>query len=239
MPIFSLLEEGNGGGLVGGNTTTVVLHSTVLPDRVRLLASMLGAHGINLVEAPVSGGPDRARNGELTAFMAGTASAIAAVRSLLDAIASERFVLGEIGAAAATKLANQLVMFAATDAVYEALNLTQAFGVDRDEALKAIAAATGDTWVGRNWGFYDSVVRDYDSGRTEPALRPWRKDLREFLSVADGAGVPAPMARYLVDSVGDRIESQATNSRPPRLSTSTRTSLATSSRDVGLARVSS
>lgn len=208
-PVFSLLEEGEGGGLVGSKTKIVVLHSTVLPDRARMLESMLGAHGIALVEVPVSGGPDRARRGELTAFVAGTASSVASVKSLLNALASECFILGAVGAAAATKLANQLVMFAAVDAVHEAVSLTQAFEVDRDAALNAIAMATGDTWVGRNWGFFDSIVRDYDCGGTDPALRPWRKDLREFLDAADSAGIPAPMARHLVDSVGDRIESHA------------------------------
>lgn len=190
-------------------TQTVILHSTVLPQRVRDLEDALSARGIHLVEAPVSGGPARARRGELTLMLGGSSHAIAGVEPVLAALAARRFLLGEMGAASATKLANQLMMFAAVGVAHEALGLTDAFGVDRDAALEAISASTGDTWVGRNWTFFDGIVADYDANGTPADQRPWRKDLREFIDSADAAGLDAPLAHRLVGTVGDRIELSA------------------------------
>lgn len=188
---------------------TVVLHSTVLPQRARDLETALAARGIRLVEAPVSGGPERARRGELTLMLGGSAEAIAGVEPVLTALAARRFTLGGIGAGSATKLANQLVMFAAVGVAHEALGLTEIFGVEREAALEAISASTGDTWVGRNWGFFDGIVADYDANGTPAEQRPWRKDLREFIDSADAAGIEAPFAHQLVGMVGDRIELSA------------------------------
>lgn len=202
-PIVEFLENGPIGA------TTVILHSTVLPQSARSLAQALAAQDVALVEAPVSGGPERARQGELTLLLGGTADAVAEVDGVLNAVGSRRFHLGDVGAASATKLANQLMMFAAVGAAHEALELTGAFGVDRAAALEAIAAATGDTWVGRNWGFFDAIVADYDANGTAPQERPWRKDLREFVEAAEAAELAAPLAHDLARTVGDRIESAA------------------------------
>lgn len=202
-PVVEFLESGPIGA------TTVILHSTVLPQNARALAEALSSKGVALVEAPVSGGPDRARQGDLTLLLGGAADAVAEVDDVLDALGSRRFHLGEIGAASATKLANQLMMFASVNAAHEALELTGAFGVDRAAALEAISAATGDTWVGRNWGFFDAIVADYDANGTPAQERPWRKDLREFVDAAEAADVAAPLAHDLVRTVGDLIESDA------------------------------
>jgi 3-hydroxyisobutyrate dehydrogenase-like beta-hydroxyacid dehydrogenase len=188
---------------------TVLLHSTVLPAHAHELARTLAAVGATLVEAPVSGGPDAARRGQLTVLLGGSAEAVAAVDDVLTALASRSFALGEVGAASATKLANQLLMLAAVQAAHEALELTDAFRVDRSAALEAISAATGDTWVGRNWGFFDAIVADYDRAGTPSDQRPWRKDLREFVEAAEAARIDAPLAERLLDTVGDRIEHAA------------------------------
>jgi 3-hydroxyisobutyrate dehydrogenase len=190
---------------------TIVLHSTVLPRRARELERTLSALDIRLVEAPVSGGPDRARKGELTLLLGGAPEATAELDAVLAALAARRFALGAIGAASAVKLANQLMMLSAVGAAHEALALTDAFDVDRAAALEAISAATGDTWVGRNWDFFDAIVADYDENGTPPDQRPWRKDLREFVESAEAAGVDAFLASRLLATVGDRIEHAARN----------------------------
>lgn len=207
QPIASFFRDVHG----TPGVRTILLHSTVLPQRAIELAGELSERGIDLIEAPVSGGPDRARSGELALLLSGTASALEQAKPVLAALGTERFVLGDIGAASATKLANQLVMFSAVEATHEALALTNHFGVDHSSALEAIAAGTGDTWVGRNWGFFDAIVADYDAGDTPPEQRPWRKDLREFTEAADAAGLDAPLAQRILGTVGDRIERVARN----------------------------
>ncbi|MFS0866079.1 NAD(P)-dependent oxidoreductase [Microbacterium sp. 179-B 1A2 NHS] len=203
----SLLDDGTLSR--GVAVTHLVLHSTVLPTEARALAADLAELGVTLVEAPVSGGPGRARTGELSLFLGGEEALDGAVDAVLDALATERFHLGPIGSASAVKLANQLVLFATVDALHEAFALTSTFDVEPADATAALTSSTGDTWAGRNWGFFDDIVADYDESGSAPEDRPWRKDLREFVEACRASSLPAPLAEHVLASVGDRIEQHA------------------------------
>ncbi|SMH48841.1 3-hydroxyisobutyrate dehydrogenase [Rathayibacter oskolensis] len=203
----ALLDDGT--LTAGSGARTVLLHSTVLPTAARSLAARLAESGIALIEAPVSGGPAAARDGRLALFLGGDDETIAHADTVLAALGDRRFRLGPVGAGSAVKLANQLTMFAAVDALHEGLALTGAFDVDPSAALEAIAASTGDTWVGRHWGFFDDIVADYDSSGSSADGRPWRKDLREFIDAAHSASLSAPLGEHLHATVGDRIEADA------------------------------
>lgn len=203
----AMLDDGSIGAESG--VRRILLHSTVLPTAAQRLAERLGALDIALIEAPVSGGPAAARDGRLALFLGGERADIEVVQDTLDALGSQHFRLGPIGAGSAVKLANQLTMMAAVDALHESLALTSTFEVPTSAALDALAAATGDTWVGRNWGFFDAIVADYDESGTAPEDRPWRKDLAEFIAASEAVSLPAPLAKHLHTSVGDRIEAEA------------------------------
>ena len=196
----------------------VVLHSTVLPTAARSLAERLDSIGVALLEVPVSGGPAAAREGRLALYVGGDDETVDAVDDVLRALGERRFRLGPIGAGSAVKLANQLVMFAAVDALHEGLALSRVFDVDDAAALEAVAASTGDTWVGRHWGFFDDIVADYDDSGSSAEGRPWRKDLREFIDAARAVSLPAPLGEHLVAVVGDRIEADARAHREGRSS---------------------
>lgn len=196
----------------------IVLHSTVLPTAARSLAERLDALGVSLLEVPVSGGPAAARDGRLALFVGGDDATVDAVDDLLSALGERRFRLGPIGAGSAVKLANQLVMFAAVDALHEGLALSRLFEVDDEAALEALTASTGDTWVGRHWGFFDEIVADYDRSGSSDEGRPWRKDLREFIDATRAVDLPAPLGEHLVAVVGDRIEADARAHREGRSS---------------------
>lgn len=187
----------------------LVLHSTVLPTEAQTLAADLAELDITLIEAPVSGGPGRARQGELSLFLGGEETLASELDPVLDALATERFHLGPIGSASAVKLANQLVLFATVDALHEAFGLTGTFDVAPADAIRALTSSTGDTWAGRNWGFFDDIVADYDGSGSAPDDRPWRKDLREFIDASHAVSLPALLAEHVLASVGDRIEQHA------------------------------
>jgi 3-hydroxyisobutyrate dehydrogenase len=112
-------------------------------------------------------------------------------------------------AASATKLANQLVLFASTAGLHEALGLTQAFDVEDGLVLEALRSGLGDTWSGRNWGFFDQLASDYDAAGVGRDVRPWSKDPREFVEAAEAAGTPSRVADLLADILPPLIEDHA------------------------------
>lgn len=189
---------------------TLIVHSTIVPDRARQLADRVRAEsGAHYVDAPVSGGAERARRGELTLLLGGPEEDVAKASRIFDDLADQTFALGPIGAASATKLANQLIMFSALAGVHEALALTQRFGVADHDVLRAVRTGTGDTWVGRNWGFFDQVAADYDDAGVPLRDRPWSKDLWEIQIAARDADLPLPVAAVLSQILAGLVEGHA------------------------------
>ncbi len=171
----------------------VLVHSTILPGTARRLARQAAERGVGLLDAPVSGGPDRALAGELTVMVGGDAAVMRRAGPVLAAVATDIRHVGPSGAGSAVKLANQLMMFSALAGVHEALDLARAYEVEADTVLAAVATSTGDSWVARNWGFFDDVAAAYDAGGTPVRERPWSKDLWDVVAAARDAGVAVPV----------------------------------------------
>ncbi|QGN34274.1 NAD(P)-dependent oxidoreductase [Microlunatus sp. Gsoil 973] len=206
--IRSVLADGLSQRL--GPDHLIIVHSTTLPNRARELAAEIKrATGAAYLEVPVSGGSDRARRGELSAFIGGDDPSIEAALAVLEDEASKLFRLGPVGAGSATKLANQLIAFSALAGVHEALQLTAAFQVAEEAALDAIASATGDTWVGRNLDFWDRTALDYNAAGVPEADRPWAKDLVEVLTTAADLGIELPVATLLSEVLPPAVEDRA------------------------------
>jgi len=182
--------------------TVVLVHSTILPATARRF-------GPNVLDAPVSGGPDRALSGELTVMVGGDADVVERARPVLDALGTDVRHVGPSGAGAAVKLANQLMMFSALAGVHEALEFAGAYDVDPQTVLDAVASSTGDSWVARNWGFFDDVSRAYDEGGTPVRMRPWSKDLWDVVAAARDAEVDVPVAALLSQVLAARVEAHA------------------------------
>ncbi len=210
------LLEGPGGYLAAGpNGRTVVLHSTVLPETATRLAGLGADHGVAVLDAPVSGGAERAATGELTVMVGGDAAAVAHVRPLLDAVGDPVLHVGPPGAGAATKLANQLAMFANLAGMYEAVDLAAAHGVAVPDLVTALSTSLGDSWVARNLDFWDRTAAAYDRSGTPVPARPWSKDLAEVVQAARAADVAVPLAGWLAQTVAARVEAHAAAASPP------------------------
>lgn len=194
---------------------TVIVHSTVLPETARMLARAFGEAGVAFLDAPVSGGPDRARRGELTLMVGGAESDLAAVETLVQDMASEVLHQGPAGSGSATKLANQLMMFSTLAGTHEALRLGAAYGVPPAKVLQAVSSSTGDSWIARNWGFFDDVAADYNRSGTPGPQRPWSKDLWEVVLAARQAEIAVPLAGVLAQILPALVEEHADPSRHP------------------------
>ncbi|TQM13822.1 NAD(P)-dependent oxidoreductase [Pseudonocardia kunmingensis] len=187
----------------------VVVHSTVLPQTATRLAEVAAAHGVDLIDAPVSGGAERAEKGTLTVMVGAEPAVLERVRPLLDAVGDPVLHVGPVGAGAAAKLANQLTMFANLAGVYEAIDFAAAHGVATDALLTALETSLGDSWIARNLGFWDRTAAAYDESGTPVAARPWSKDLAEVVQAARAAEVPVPLAGWLAQTLAGRVEAHA------------------------------
>lgn len=186
--------------------STVLIHSTVLPETVSDLETFAVDLGLRVHDAPVSGGAARALEGTLTLMVGGNPTEAAS--SVLDSL-GETVLAGPVGAGAALKLANQLSMLAALQAMHEGLDLTQHYGVDLEVVLSTLQSSTGDSWVARNWGFFPELVATYDSAGTPVKYRPWSKDLWDVVAAARRAEVRVPLAGLLAQVLPEEVERRA------------------------------
>ena len=109
---------------------TVVVHSTVAPPTPAELEDQAVRHGLQLVDAPVSGGPMGAADGTLAIMVGGTEAAYAAALPALEAMGSRVVHAGPIGAGTKMKLARNLMHFVSFTAATEAQRLAEAAGLD-------------------------------------------------------------------------------------------------------------
>jgi 3-hydroxyisobutyrate dehydrogenase len=121
----------------------VVDMSSSDPATTRKLARLLAAKGIAMVDAPVSGGVAKARDGTLAIMVGGDEADIAAVRPVLEKMGTEIFQCGELGAGHATKALNNYLGASGTIAGFEALLIGKAFGLDPKTLVDVINASTG------------------------------------------------------------------------------------------------
>jgi 3-hydroxyisobutyrate dehydrogenase len=208
-----LVHSGLLDALAAGGGAAVAVHSTVLPVTAARLGQRADTAGVHLADAPVSGGADRARRGDLTVFAGGRPAAVQALDGYLRTVASSVVRVGDVGAGSAAKLGNQLMMFAALAAAHEALDLGAAYGVAADAFLDAVTSSTGDSWVARNWGFFDRVAADYDASGLPPHVRPWSKDLWDVVAAARVHDLALPLAGLLAHLVPARVEAHAAAAR--------------------------
>lgn len=119
--------------------TVLVIMATVGPEAVVEAAARLAERGVDVVDAPVSGGVRRAAAGDLLILASGPAEARRIVEPLLDAMAREVFIFGAApGDAQRVKLINQLLCGAHIVLAAEALILAEAMGLDAEACWQAV-----------------------------------------------------------------------------------------------------
>jgi 2-hydroxy-3-oxopropionate reductase len=125
--------------------TIVVDMSTISPLRTREFATTLRGRGLELVDAPVSGGQTGAENATLSIMVGGSDSAFARVHPILAMLGKTIVHIGDSGAGQVAKACNQLIVGVTIEAVAEALTLAEAAGVSprrtRDALLGGFAAS--------------------------------------------------------------------------------------------------
>jgi 3-hydroxyisobutyrate dehydrogenase len=125
--------------LVGG---VLVELSTVLPETIKVIAARLQGHGIGVVDAPVSGGPEEAAQGSLVLLVGASDEDLAAVRPVLDLLGRVEHI-GGVGQGKAMKLVNNLMSIGNLVVAAEAFGLGQRMGLDEQHMLDVISTSGG------------------------------------------------------------------------------------------------
>jgi 3-hydroxyisobutyrate dehydrogenase len=127
----------------------VLLCPTIAPEDVEDIAARLAAQGLLPVDAPMSGGPARARDGSMSLMVACSDAAFEANRALLETLAAHLFRVGtRPGDGARTKLVNNLLAAINLAGAAEALALAERLGLDATRTLEVIEQSSGQSWIG-------------------------------------------------------------------------------------------
>ena len=175
----------------GARARTVLVCSTIAPADTIAFAERLAAHGIALLDAPISGGPNRAEAGTMSIMLAGSAAVLSGVQDLLAAMAEKRFVVSDvIGDAAKAKLVNNLLAGINLVAGAEALALGMKMGLEPNKLFEIISASSGSSWV-----FQDRMARALKDDFTPHAYAHiLTKDVTLATAMADAVDYDTPLA---------------------------------------------
>jgi 3-hydroxyisobutyrate dehydrogenase len=167
----------------------VVDTSTIAPVAARRLAERAAAAGVDMLDAPVSGGEGGAIAGTLSIMVGGAPEAFERAAPIFAAIGKRATYMGAAGQGQMTKLVNQVVGAATLAAVAEGVVLGQAAGLDPDALIDAIGGGAATSWMWTTLG-PRMQRRDFAPGFM---VRLQQKDLRLALAAAAELGAPAPL----------------------------------------------
>ncbi len=178
---------GAGGAIEGLRPGTVLIDmSSISPEVTRDVAGQLKAKGVEMIDAPVSGGQIGAVNGTLAIMAGGDAATLERVRPVLEAMGQRITHCGPVGAGQTVKVCNQIVVSLNALAMCEGLLYCQKSGVDPATMIEAISGGAAASWQLINFG-PRIVNRDFAPG-FKVSLQ--QKDLRIALDSAETMGVP-------------------------------------------------
>ena len=187
---------GDEGVIHGASPGTLVIDcSTISPQVTREIATTLAERGIEMLDAPVSGGSEGAAKGTLSIMVGGPEDQFERARPLFEAMGSTITHVGGHGDGQAVKLVNQILVVHNMLGVSEALLLAAAEGLDLQRTLDAVVGGAAGSWMLANRG-PQAIVRDWSPGFT---IDLQQKDLRLVLDA---------FARLQIPAVGTSLISQ-------------------------------
>lgn len=163
--------------------------STIGTDVVAQIAAGLAEKNIDVLDAPVTGGPPAARQGTLAMLAAGKPAAVAAARPLLEIMGKDVYVLGDHpGMAQMMKVINNIIMGANMVVACEGLSIGAKAGLDAGMMLRVLRAGTGQSFSACNI-LQRGVAGTFDFGA---ALSIVAKDMALGIGEAQAIGVDTP-----------------------------------------------
>lgn len=187
---------GHNGIIEGAKPGTVIIDmSSIAPLCSREIYAAVKDKGIEMLDAPVSGGEPKAIDGTLSVMVGGNKEVFDKYYDLLKVMAASVVYIGESGAGNIAKLCNQIVVGINIAAVSEALVLAQKAGVDPELVYKAIRGGLAGSTV------MDAKAPMMMDRNFKPGFRIdlHIKDLNNVLETSHGVGVPLPLTAQVME----------------------------------------
>jgi 2-hydroxy-3-oxopropionate reductase len=173
----------------------VVDHSTIAPADARRIAGELGARGVEMLDAPVSGGSAAAESGTLAIMVGGSPAALDRAHPLLSCYAARIVHIGPSGAGQVAKACNQICTIVNQMGAAEAMLLAERAGVDPRAVKEALMGGFAASRM-LDLQAPKMIARDF-TGRVESRLH--HKDIRIVLELARTFGIALPASAAAAD----------------------------------------
>lgn len=166
--------------------STVVISSTVSPRFILELRQQLPAH-VALMDAPMSGAPYRARDGELSFMLGGDEQLIDRLLPIFGCMGSKVFRLGGLSTGMTAKVLNNYCAATGLIATRRVLEMAHNLSLDPRKLLDVMKESSGSNWYGDHIDEIDWSRQGYDPANTIGIVE---KDVRSALdAVADSEGL--------------------------------------------------
>lgn len=143
--------------------TCIIDHSTIDPSATATMAATLAKAGLEMVDAPVSGGVWAAQGGTLVAMIGGSDRACQRAMEVIDAYTKQVTCVGTSGHGQIAKLCNQIAQVITIEGVAESLSFAKALGADPAKVFAAIEGGMGGSPMMTLMG-PKMIAADYQAG---------------------------------------------------------------------------
>jgi 3-hydroxyisobutyrate dehydrogenase len=188
---------GDGGVIARAKSGALLIDcSTIDVASARAVAAAAGERGLEMLDAPVSGGVAGAENATLTFMVGGSEAAVARARPILERMGKAVVHAGASGTGQAAKICNNLILGISMIAVAEAFALGRRLGLADDKLFEVASRSSGQCWSLTSYCPVPGPVptspanRDYRPGFTAAMMA---KDLRLALEAALATGAATPL----------------------------------------------
>jgi putative dehydrogenase len=175
----------------------VMLCPTISPEDVEVCAHKLAALGIQTIDAPMSGGPARARDGSMSLMLACQDVVFEQHQILLQTLSNQVFRISQQpGDGARTKLVNNLLAGINLAGAAEVMALSERMGLDVTTTLNVIQQSSGQSWIG-NDRMRRAIADDFEPRAHTTLLA---KDTKLAVVAAQALGFKTPLGSLTTDT---------------------------------------
>ena len=180
----------------------VAIHSTVHPDTCTEIAKSAAAHGVSVIDAPVSGGAPAVEERQLLVMVGGDADDVARCRPVFATYGDPIVHLGPLGSGQVAKILNNVLFTANLGTALSTLELGESLGISRDRLCDVITRGSANSRALASMAGNGGTLEVHAA--VAGALL--QKDVRHAASLADAASAPQGAVFDAADSALDAME---------------------------------
>ena len=207
LPTSAIVEKvicGENGLIYSATKDSFIIDMTTgEPEITRKIANILEEKEINFIDAPVSGGPRGAHQGNIAIMVGGTESQFVTIKPIMDDISSNIFYAGKIGSGHSIKAGNNLLNLICRMATFEVISLLVKDGVDPKRAVEIIQKSSG-----RNYATEITLPDNILSGRMIQGFSTglMKKDAGIATKIANLNNIEIPLGKLSQELLKNTID---------------------------------